>query len=252
MGPLIPLFWTSGDVFSGFQSLSGQPYLHFVQAYMLHVPWDLPLVPHLLISWWPAWQPSHSHPHTCEQALVGLETGIYHAPSGRPDRLSYAGMPNWSDSQRIKSANSPNLVRFFYECIAFSLNFNCGKLNYTYVFIVNQEELQLDPWNSDRITMLNSWHYKLWHNGVKFVGPIISADSYRPPTKLQMVIFLQVSVSHSEFELTPLPPPAPAAVSTHPCPERGYLLPLPNTWTRDTTEYGWQASGTHPTGLLSC
>ena len=29
VGPLIPLFWTSGDVSSGFQSQSGQPYSHF-------------------------------------------------------------------------------------------------------------------------------------------------------------------------------------------------------------------------------
>ena len=29
MGPLIPLFRTSGDISSGFQSQSGQPYSHF-------------------------------------------------------------------------------------------------------------------------------------------------------------------------------------------------------------------------------
>ena len=29
VGPLIPLFWTSVDVSFGFQSQSGQPYLHF-------------------------------------------------------------------------------------------------------------------------------------------------------------------------------------------------------------------------------
>ena len=28
VGPLMPLFWTSGDVSSGFQSQSGQPYSH--------------------------------------------------------------------------------------------------------------------------------------------------------------------------------------------------------------------------------
>ena len=45
MGPLIPPFWTSGDVLSGFQSQSGQPYLHLIEAYMLHVPRDYsPLV----------------------------------------------------------------------------------------------------------------------------------------------------------------------------------------------------------------
>ena len=38
VGPLIPLFWASGDVFSGFQSQSGQPYLHLSGAYVLHVP----------------------------------------------------------------------------------------------------------------------------------------------------------------------------------------------------------------------
>ena len=34
MGPLIPLFWTSGDVSSGFQSQSGQPYSHLAEAYV--------------------------------------------------------------------------------------------------------------------------------------------------------------------------------------------------------------------------
>ena len=56
LGPLIPLFWTSGDVSSGFQSQSGQPYSSCVEAYMLYVPWDSPLVWHLPTSWEPAWQ----------------------------------------------------------------------------------------------------------------------------------------------------------------------------------------------------
>ena len=38
VGPLIPPFWTSGDVSSGFQSQSGKPYLHLTEAYMLHIP----------------------------------------------------------------------------------------------------------------------------------------------------------------------------------------------------------------------
>ena len=46
------------DVSSGFQSQSGQPYLSLAEAYVLHVPWDSPLVQHLLTSWQPAWQPS--------------------------------------------------------------------------------------------------------------------------------------------------------------------------------------------------
>ena len=39
-GPLIPLFWTSGDVSSEYQSQSGQPYLCLVEAYVLHILWD--------------------------------------------------------------------------------------------------------------------------------------------------------------------------------------------------------------------
>ena len=39
VGPLTPLFWTSGDVSSGFQSQSGQPYLHLAEAYLLFHLW---------------------------------------------------------------------------------------------------------------------------------------------------------------------------------------------------------------------
>ena len=31
-------FWTSGDVSSGFQSQSGQPYSNFAEVYVLHIP----------------------------------------------------------------------------------------------------------------------------------------------------------------------------------------------------------------------
>ena len=56
VGPLIPPFWTSGDISSGFQSQSGQSYSHLVEAYVLHIPRDSPLVQHLPTSWRPAWQ----------------------------------------------------------------------------------------------------------------------------------------------------------------------------------------------------
>ena len=32
----------------------------------------------------------------------------------------------------------------------------------------------------------------------------------------------------------------------------GTQLPLPHTWTWDTTGYGSQAGGTHPTRMFSC
>ena len=44
MEPLIPLFWTSGDISSGFQNQSGQPYLHLAVVYMLHIAQDSLLV----------------------------------------------------------------------------------------------------------------------------------------------------------------------------------------------------------------
>ena len=62
-----------------FQSQIGQLHLHLAEAYMIHVPWDSPLVQHLPTSW----QWSHSLSHTCEQALVGLETGIYCAATSK-------------------------------------------------------------------------------------------------------------------------------------------------------------------------
>ena len=39
VGPLIPLFRTSGDVSSGFQSQSGfLPYSHLAEAYVIYIP----------------------------------------------------------------------------------------------------------------------------------------------------------------------------------------------------------------------
>ena len=52
--PVLDFWWFS----SGFQGLSGQPYSHLAEAYVLHIPWDTPLVWHLPTSWRPVWQPS--------------------------------------------------------------------------------------------------------------------------------------------------------------------------------------------------
>ena len=68
-----PLFWTSGEVSSGFQSQSEKPYLHLAEAYMLHVPWNSPLLQHLPTSWQPAWLLSQFLPHTCDPTLAGLK-----------------------------------------------------------------------------------------------------------------------------------------------------------------------------------
>ena len=56
----------------------------------LHIPWDSPLVLHLLTSWQPAWLPSWSLPHTCE-GIGGSQTGDLWLHERTLNRLSYAG-----------------------------------------------------------------------------------------------------------------------------------------------------------------
>ena len=63
MGPWIPLFWTSGDVSTEFQSQSEQSYSHFAEAYVKCVSRDSPLGWHLL-TYMAAWQPV-TVPHMC-------------------------------------------------------------------------------------------------------------------------------------------------------------------------------------------
>ena len=47
LGPLVPLFWISGDVFSVFQSQSGFYFIHIAEVNIICVPWDPPLVLHI-------------------------------------------------------------------------------------------------------------------------------------------------------------------------------------------------------------
>ena len=63
LGPLVPLFWLSGDVSSGFQSQSGFCLIRFfAEVNVMYIPWDPPLVLHLPTSWRPAFQ-SVAYPH---------------------------------------------------------------------------------------------------------------------------------------------------------------------------------------------
>ena len=45
--PLVPLFWISGDVSSGFQSQSGFCLICIVEANVMYISWDPPLVLHI-------------------------------------------------------------------------------------------------------------------------------------------------------------------------------------------------------------
>ena len=44
MGPLLPLFWTSGNICPRFQSQSGQPYSHLTKAYAINELWFVMIV----------------------------------------------------------------------------------------------------------------------------------------------------------------------------------------------------------------
>ena len=57
MGPLVPLFWISGEVLSGFQSQSGFCLIYTVEAKVMYIPWYLSQVLHLPTSWWSLSQP---------------------------------------------------------------------------------------------------------------------------------------------------------------------------------------------------
>ena len=47
LGPLVPLFWISGDVSSGFQSQSGFCLIHIAETNVMYISWDPPLVLHI-------------------------------------------------------------------------------------------------------------------------------------------------------------------------------------------------------------
>ena len=86
-GPQIPLFWISGDVSSGFQSQSGLCLIHFfVEANVMYIPCDPPLVLHMLTSWQLAAQPVTS---THASAEVGLGSNL----NGQSPRQTTNALP---------------------------------------------------------------------------------------------------------------------------------------------------------------
>ena len=71
---LIILFQTSGDVSSGFQNQSGQPYSRFLaEVYLIYMPWDSLLVEHPWMVYMVSIIAGH-FPHTCVSAEVGYWT----------------------------------------------------------------------------------------------------------------------------------------------------------------------------------
>ena len=72
-GPVVPPFWISGDVSSGFQSQSGFCLIRNVDANVMYIPQDPPLVLHMLTSWLPAAQLVTS-PHASVEVGLGPDS----------------------------------------------------------------------------------------------------------------------------------------------------------------------------------
>ena len=91
-GPLVPLFWISGDVSSGFQSQSGFCFIRFfVEVNVMYIPGDPPLVlhiAHLLV----ASVQLVTSPHAC--AEVGLGSDLNgQSPRQKTNALSLCERP---------------------------------------------------------------------------------------------------------------------------------------------------------------
>ena len=77
LGPLIPLFWISGDIFSWFESQSGFCLIcFFAEANVMHIPRDLSLVLHMPTSWWPVHSWSLPNMHVQRWDLLGFKQAI--------------------------------------------------------------------------------------------------------------------------------------------------------------------------------
>ena len=82
LGPLVLLFWISGDVSSGFQSQSGFCLIFFfAEANVMYMTWYPRLVLHELTSWWPVQSQSLPHMHVQRWDLAWIGTGNH------PDRI---------------------------------------------------------------------------------------------------------------------------------------------------------------------
>ena len=85
VGPLTPLFLTSGDVCPGFQSQGGSPHLHVsspVHNGTLRFTYGVTAVDLLAAN-------SHSHPRTCKQALVGGSRSVLGGTFVRVQHIDY-------------------------------------------------------------------------------------------------------------------------------------------------------------------
>ena len=113
-GPLVPLFWISGDIFSGFQSQSGFCLICIVKVNVMYIPQDPPLVLHVPTSWQPAHSQSRPHMHVQRWDLARIQTGN-HLDRGRT-RYHCASDPAISQTYiyHLTFFNSTKIRFYFY------------------------------------------------------------------------------------------------------------------------------------------
>ena len=87
LGPLVPLFWISGDISSGFQNQSGICLFHFfTEVNVVYIPQDPPLVLHMLTSWWPVSQ-------LITSPYASAEVGVRSDSKGQSPRQKMNALP---------------------------------------------------------------------------------------------------------------------------------------------------------------
>ena len=113
LGPLVPLFWISGGVSSGVHSQSRFSLIRFfAEANVMYIPWDPPLVLHVLTSWWPACCQS---PHTvAEVRLPGFELVL-------SEHMWVRRSSNWAKRGRYSYVTSGSLYNRYLEVLIESL-----------------------------------------------------------------------------------------------------------------------------------
>ena len=99
LGPLVPLFWISGDVSSRFQSQSGYSLIHITEANIMYIPWDQPVMLHVAniltvsIVGWQFKMVANITTYHCTPTIVKSQP---HAQEPFALPVRYAGFPKWS------------------------------------------------------------------------------------------------------------------------------------------------------------
>ena len=117
-GPLVPLFQISGDVASGFQSQSGFCLIRFfAEANVMYIPWDPPLVLHMLTSW-----QSVTSSHACAEVGLGSNHLNRQSPGQKTNALPLCQRPGFRVSSFLLDSKQQ-------VCKWFRRGFYCACIN---------------------------------------------------------------------------------------------------------------------------